>query len=48
MIIALTSFANAASSFYKNDVAANTKYIKKQMDIQYGDDAQNFFVFIQI
>ena len=47
MITALTNFANSASSFYKDDVAANTKYIKEQMDKQFGDAGQNFFVLIQ-
>ena len=47
MITSLTNFANGASSFFKNNVAANAKYIKEQMDKVYGDDSFNFFVFIQ-
>ena len=47
MITALTNFANSASSFYKDDVAANVKYIKEQMDKKFGDASQNFFVLIQ-
>ena len=47
MIISLTNFANSASSFFKDDVAANAKYIKVQMDKTYGDDSLNFFVLIQ-
>ena len=47
MLTSFTNFANSASSFYKDDVAANTKYIKEQMDKLYGDASQNFFVLIQ-
>ena len=47
MLTSLTNFANSASSFFKDDVAANAKYIKEQMDKVYGDDSFNFFVLIQ-
>ena len=47
MIDSLTNFANGASSFFKNDVAVNAKYIKQQMDKTYGDSRLNFLVLIQ-
>jgi len=47
MINTFVNFANSASGFYKDDVAANAKYIKEQMDKKYGDAGQNFFVLIQ-
>ncbi len=46
-ITAFKNFANSASSFYKDDVAANAQYIKEQMDSQFGDAVTNFFVIIQ-
>jgi hypothetical protein len=46
-ITAFTNFANSASSFYKDDVTANARYIKEQMDSQFGSEGQNFFVVIQ-
>jgi hypothetical protein len=46
-ITAFTNFANSASAFYKDDLEANAKYIKDQMDTQFGVEGQNFFVVIQ-
>jgi hypothetical protein len=46
-ITAFTNFANSASSFYKDDVSANARYIKEQMDAKFGSEGQNFFVVIQ-
>lgn len=46
-ITAFTNFANSASAFYKDDVEANARYIKEQMDAQFGIAGQNFFVMIQ-
>lgn len=42
-----TNFANSASTFYKDDVAANAQYIKDNMDKIFGSDSLNFFVVIQ-
>ena len=36
MLTSFTNFANGGSSFFKDDVAANAKYIKQQMDKLYG------------
>ena len=41
-----TNFANSASSFYKDDLEANARYIKEQMDSLFGAPGQNFFVAI--
>lgn len=38
---------NGASGFYKNDVEANIKYIKTNLDRLYGDGITNFNVYIQ-
>lgn len=46
-ITAFTNYANSASAFYKDDVEANAKYIKEQMDEQFGAPNLNFFVVIQ-
>ena len=47
MLSDIVNFVNAASGFYKDDVAKNAQYIKSKLDKIYGDDEQNFFVFIQ-
>ncbi len=46
-LTAFKSFAKDASDLYKDDVSANTQYIKEQMDAQFGDAVTNFFVIIQ-
>lgn len=47
MINQFINFVNAASGFFKNDIPANLKYIKENMDRLYGDDQKSFFIFIQ-
>lgn len=47
MLNQFINFANAASGFFKNDIFANLKYIKENMDRIYGNDQKSFFVFIQ-
>jgi hypothetical protein len=47
MFDGIVNFINAASGFYKEDVAKNAQYIKLGLDRTYGDAEQNFFVFIQ-
>lgn len=46
-ITSFINFANSASAFYKDDVQANARYIKEQMDNLYGAPGLNFFVAIQ-
>lgn len=46
-ITAFTNFANSASAFYKEDVEANARYIKEQMDVLFGVPGRNFLVMIQ-
>ena len=43
----IVNIINGASGFYKDDVAANIKYIKSNLDDLYGSGTANFFVYIQ-
>lgn len=47
MLAQIVNIINGASGFYKDDVNANIKYIKSNLDQLYGSGTANFFVYIQ-
>ena len=47
MIIHFTNFVQSASSFFKDNVEANAKYIVQQMNKQYGKTFDGFYLMIQ-
>lgn len=43
----IINFIKAASGFHKDDVLANIKYLKDNLDKLYTEDGTSFFILIQ-